>query len=557
MRAFSCLYDDLHASSDPAVQGAALQRYFAQASGDDAAWAVALLCGRKPPLLLTLALLREAACRMAGIDDWLFEACHQTVGELAETIALVLPAPQAEAAPSGLACWMSERLPLLQGLPQAEQAQQMQRLWRGLSSSERLLLVKIVSGGFRGVGGPLLVQRALALHTGLPAALLAQRLLGWADARSMPSAARWQALVAPADSMDAPAGQPYPFFQAHALQANPATLGPISDWLLEWKFDSQRAQVIKRGGRVWVWSRGEELLSERLPEVVAQAAPLPEGTVLDGVLLVWPPGSKQPAPVSMLQSRLQRKTVSRKVLGPAPVAFMAHDLLEHKGVDIRSLGQQARRTALQALLAPFLGPVLRLSPLLECNSWAAAAALRNEARARGFEGLMIKSAGAGRWWTWKLQALTAKVVLVQAQAGQGRSAGAFAEYGFAIWSRPPASAEETQAVLAAITRGEAAPRLASGALQLLPFAKACSGFSAQELKAVDQVVRTTTLQKFGPVRSLLPTLVVEIGFAGLDTSPRHKSGVVVREPHLQRLRSDMALHEADSLVTLRPFISGG
>ncbi len=571
MRAFAALYEDLDASPAPSEQLAALVRYFAQASGDDAAWAVTLLCGFKPRQLLPMAVLRAAACRTAAVDDWLFEACYQAVGDLAQTIALVLPAQQAQAPAVGLACWMSERLPPLRDLSQDQQLQQLQHWWRELSPGECFVLVKMVGGGFRTGVARLLVQRALALHTGLPAPLLAQRLVGWVDARSVPSAARWQALVASGDSGNAPTGQPYPFFLALALPVDPCTLGPISDWLLEWKYDGIRAQVLKRGGRVWIWSRDEELISERFPEVVAHASQLPEGTVLDGELLAWLSGSEQPAPLKLLQTRIKRKTVAKKLLADAPVVFMAYDLLESGGVDVRSLSQQERRLALQTLLAPFLGTdlqlSLRLSPLLDCSSWAAAAALREQARRHGFEGFMLKSASArygsghstseGIWWKWKLEPLTADAVLIYAQAGHGRRAGVYTDYTFAVWSRAPASADEAQAVVDAIARREPAPQLDSGALQLLPFAKACSGLSDEEFKAVDQVVRATTLEKFGPVRRLRPTLVFEIGFEGIGASARHKSGVTLRLPHLLRVRHDKPLHEADTLAALQALINPG
>ena len=614
MRDFADLYEALDASTAQNDKLAALVRYFAQASDEDAAWAVTLLAGGKPRQVVPMAVLREAACRMAGVDDWLFEACYQAVGDLAETIAHLLPAPDvqpatppatqpADPAP-GLAQWMTERLLPLRGLPQAEQVHRVQAWWRELNSTERFVLIKMVGGGFRVGVGRLVVQRALAQHTGLDAQLLAQRLVGWADARATPSAARWQALVAGADSDHAPAGQPYPFFLAHALQAEPHTLGPVQDWLLEWKYDGIRAQVVKRSGQVWIWSRGEELVTERFPEVVAQAARLPDGTVLDGELLVWLPGSERPAPFKLLQTRLNRKTVGKKLLADAPVVFMAYDLLESGGADVRNHHQQARRGLLEAALASFvvlpeapaartsptspisptspssptspapqaglqpLPPaVLRLSPLLACAHWDEAATLRLQARQRGFEGFMLKSAqaryGSGRtksdgtWWKWKLDPYTADAVLVYAQAGHGRRASVYTDYTFAVWSRAPAGADEAQAVLDAIARREPAPPLDSGALQLLPFAKAYSGLTDEEFKAVDKVVRATTLEKFGPVRSLRPTLVFEIGFEGIGASPRHKSGVAVRFPRMLRMRPDKPLHEADSLATLLGLIEGG
>jgi DNA ligase 1 len=368
-------------------------------------------------------------------------------------------------------------------------------------------------------------------------------------------------LVAPPGQGTQAPGQPYPFFLAHALQAAPATLGPVGDWLVEWKYDGIRAQVVKRQGQVWIWSRGEELVTERFPEVVARAAQLPDGTVLDGELLAWHTGQPQPAPFKLLQQRINRKTVGKKLLADAPVVFLAYDLLEDGGQDLRAQPQQQRRAA---LLQRLHGGAFDASPAIEVTSWTEAAALRQQSRQRGVEGFMLKSMAArygsgrtkadGTWWKWKVEPLAVDAVLVYAQAGHGRRASVYTDYTFAVWNRPPASAEEAQAVVEAISRREPAPAAGGGALHLLPFAKAYSGLSDAEFKAVDQVIRATTLEKFGPVRSVRPMLVFEIGFEGIGASPRHKSGVAVRFPRMLRLRPDKPLHEADTLVTLQGLI---
>ncbi len=570
MQHFAALYEALDASTATNDKLAALVQHLGQAAPADAAWAVYVLAGGRPRQLVPVAALREAACQQAGIDDWLFEACYQAVGDLAETIAHVLPraegAQGAEGAPAsaGLAYWMTERLLPLRGLPPAEQVQRVQQAWAELDTSGRYLLVKLIGGGFRVGVSKLLVQRALAQLTGLEPALLAQRLVGWTDAKATPSAERWHALVAPAGQGTQAPGQPYPFFLAHALQAEPATLGPVADWLIEWKYDGIRAQVVKRQGQVWIWSRGEELVTERFPEVVSRAALLPDGTVLDGELLAWPAGQPQPAPFKLLQQRINRKTVGKKLLADAPVVFMAYDLLEDGAHDLRAQPQQQRRAALLQRLAN--GP-FACSPAVEVASWEEAAALRQQSRQRGVEGCMLKSTtaryGSGRtkadgtWWKWKVEPLAVDAVLIYAQAGHGRRASVYTDYTFAVWSRPPANAEEAQLVVEAITRREPAPAAGSGALHLLPFAKAYSGLSDAEFKAVDRVIRATTLEKFGPVRSVRPTLVFEIGFEGIGASPRHKSGVAVRFPRMLRLRPDKPLHEADTLATLQGLIDSG
>ncbi|MCZ8112274.1 MAG: ATP-dependent DNA ligase [Betaproteobacteria bacterium] len=558
MQDFAALYAELDASTATGDKVDALVRHFGRAEPDDAAWAVYFLAGGKPSQRVPTAVLRDAACAEAGIDPWLFEECYQAVGDLAETIAHVLP-PGTPGPRQGLAAWMHERVLPLRGLPPAEQRARLVAAWRELDTAGRFLLVKLIGGGFRVGVSRLLVQRALARHTGLDAQLIAQRLVGWTDARTLPDAARWQALVAPPGQGAAPSGQPYPFFLAHALQAEPGTLGAVEAWLAEWKYDGIRAQVVRRGGGCWIWSRGEELITERFPEVVSAAAAWPEGTVLDGELLVWPAGAAVPASFNALQPRLNRKTLPRKLLAEAPVVFVAYDLLESEGEDRRAEPQATRRARLEALQAAL--PALRVSPLVSAADWPALAAARATSRERGVEGLMLKHRDArygsgrtkegGAWWKWKIEPLAVDAVLIYAQAGHGRRASVYTDYTFAVWSRPPHSADEAAAVVEAIARREPPPPAGSGALQLLPFAKAYSGLSDAEFKAVDRVIRATTIDKFGPVRSVRPTLVFEIGFEGIAASPRHKSGVAVRFPRMLRLRPDKPLHEADTLATLR------
>ncbi|MFN9747385.1 MAG: cisplatin damage response ATP-dependent DNA ligase [Betaproteobacteria bacterium] len=562
MQDFAALYAELDASTATGDKVDALVRHFGRAAPDDAAWAVYFLAGGKPSQRVPAAVLREAACAEAGIDPWLFEECYQAVGDLAETIAHVLP-PGTPGPRQGLAAWMRERVLPLRGLSPAGQRVRLVEAWRELDSAGRFLLVKLIGGGFRVGVSRLLVQRALARHTGLDAQLLAQRLVGWTDARALPDAARWEALVAPPGQGLAAEGRPYPYFLAHALQAGPDTLGAVGEWLAEWKYDGIRAQVVRRGGGCWIWSRGEELVTERFPEVVAAAAAWPEGTVLDGELLVWPEGAAVPGSFQQLQPRINRKTLPKKLLAEAPVVFLAYDLLESGGEDRRAEPQAARRLRLEALQQG--QPALRVSPRVPAGSWPALAAARATSRERGVEGLMLKHRearyGSGRtkdggtWWKWKVEPLVVDAVLVYAQAGHGRRAGVYTDYTFAVWSRAPESAEEAAAVVEAIARREPPPAAGSGALQLLPFAKAYSGLSDAEFKAVDRVIRATTIDKFGPVRSVRPTLVFEIGFEGIGASPRHKSGVAVRFPRMLRLRPDKPLHEADTLSRLQGLLS--
>ncbi len=577
MREFARLYAQLDASTSTMAKVQALRAHFADAAPQDAAWAVYLLAGGKPRQAVPTAVLRAASCEAAGVDDWLFDECYQVVGDLAETMAHVLPLqipPALHPLPSeppspllspegGLAAWMNEGLLPLRGLEPSLQKHRLRSLWAVLRPDERFLLTKLVGGGFRVGVSKLLVQRAVAEHAGLQASEVAQRMMGFTQAARLPLADDWRRLVEAANDGDQlQRGQPYPFFLAQAVE--PAkegqlglVLGSASDWLVEWKYDGIRAQVVRREEDVWIWSRGEELITDRFPEVVQAARTLPPGTVLDGELLVMRQG--RPAPFAELQTRITRKTVSKALREKTPVAFMAYDLLEHGGRDWRSRPQWERRLALAALLAS--GP-FAVSPLVDGEDWEALRAVREQSRSLGVEGFMLKHRhapyGVGRrkveagavagWWKWKVAPMTVDAVLVYAQAGHGRRANLYTDYTFAVWNRPPLDEAEVQAVLQAIERRE--PPNAEG-LHLVPFAKAYSGLSDDEFAQVDKVIRRSTVEKFGPVRSVVPSLVFELGFEGIASSTRHKSGVAVRFPRMLRWRTDKPLREADTLQQLK------
>lgn len=575
MKRFSRLFSELDATTSTNEKVEALTRYFDEAPARDAAWAVYFLAGGKPRQVVKTASLVSLACHLAQIDDWLFGECYQQVGDLAETIALVLPGGDA---PSdvGLAEWVEERLLPLRGLPDEEVARRVGTYWWELDALGRFLLTKLVGGGFRVGVSKLLVQRALATHAGIDAKRVAQRMMGYTDGKVMPSPERYEALVARAEE-GAPEprdeGQPYPFFLAHQLDLPPELfaprLGPVTDWMVEWKYDGIRGQVVRRGGKVWIWSRGEELVTERFPEIEALARALPDGTVIDGEILVWKDEADpetgelagRPAPFALLQQRIGRKNLTKKILAEAPVGFMAYDLLEQDGQDLRALPQRERRARLEALLA---GTGFRISPVETAPSWLEFARRRESSRERGVEGFMLKrldaAYGTGRtkaeglWWKWKIEPMTVDCVLIYAQPGHGRRSSLHTDYTFGVWSRPPASREEAEAVVQAMVRKEP-PQ--PGQLQLVPFAKAYSGLTDEEFRQVDALIRKTTIEKFGPVRSVKPTLVFELGFEGINRSGRHRSGIAVRFPRMLRIRHDKPLHEADSLLELERLLGEG
>ena len=539
MREFARLFLELDASTSTTAKLAALQRYLAQADERDAAWAVYFLAGGKPRQSVGSRALREFSITASGLPEWLFDECYDAVGDLAETIALLLP-PATRKGSGTLADWIEQRIVPLRGQPPAQVLERLRAYADELEGGERFLLIKLIGGGFRVGVSRLLVTRALALHARLDSKIIAQRMIGYTDSNVAPTAERYRALIS-ADAAARPVAHPYPFFLAHALQLPLGRfadeLGPTGDWLVEWKYDGIRAQLVKRAGRAWLWSRGEELIGERFPDVMAQLETVPDGTVLDGELLAWRDGA--PQPFALLQKRITRRSVTARVLKDAPAGFVAYDLLERVGEDWRDRPQSERRAALEEIAR---GNGIVVSPEVIAPSWEAMAARREEARSRGVEGLMFKHRDAryrvGRtkatdranWWKWKIDPYSVDAALVYAQPGHGRRASLYTDYTFAVWSA------------------------ASEPRELVPFAKAYSGLTDQEIRAVDALVRRTTMEKFGPVRALTPTQVFEIGFEGIQRSPRHRSGIAVRFPRMLRWRRDKPVDEADTLDTLRALL---
>lgn len=547
MKRFVALYLALDASTSTLAKVAALKLYLADAPARDAAWAVYLLSGGRPRRAVPTNELRALACEAAHLPEWLFEAGYAVTGDLAEAIAYVLPDP-VDRFDETLADWMEQRILPMRALDASARREGVLAAWRGLSADERFMFVKLVGGGFRVGVSKLLVQRALAEWSGAEAAGIAQRMMGYTDIDTPPTEARFQALVSePAEGVRD--GQPYPFFLAHALPGEPAaSLGERGDWQAEWKYDGIRAQVVKRDGQVWIWSRGEELVTERFPEVAAEAGWWPDGTVVDGELLAWLPNEAGPAPFALLQKRIGRTKLSKSILTEAPVRLLAYDLLESEGIDRRAEPMHLRRARLEQL-------GIAASPLLDAPDWSTLAAAREGSRVRRVEGLMLKHRespyGIGRtgsaWWKWKVAPLSVDAVLIYAQAGHGRRANLYTDYSFAVWNRAPVDAAEAEAALDA----------PGGELTLVPFAKAYSGLTDEEIRRVDSVIRKTTVEKFGPVRRVRPSLVFELGFEGIQASTRHKSGIAVRFPRMLRIRDDKPLHEADTLDSLRALMGAG
>jgi DNA ligase-1 len=533
LKRFAALYETLDRTTSTNEKVAALAIYLSSAPPADAAWAVWFLTGRRLKRFLPSRLLAGWAMAEAAIPDWLFEESYASVGDLAETISLVLDgrggrSDQEPAPDLPFSRWMTERLLPLRGLPPEEQRREVTAWWRGLPRWETFVLNKLLTGELRVGVSQTLVERALAQVTGVPPPAVAHRLMGTWE----PTADFYAGLFSP-DTGGEDDARPYPFYLASPLEEPVESLGEPGEWLVEWKWDGIRAQLIRRGGGVHLWSRGEELITERFPELARGALSLlPDGTVLDGEILAFREG--RPLPFAMLQRRIGRKKLTEKVLAEAPAAFTAYDLLEHEGRDLREMPLATRREILERLLE--LGrPLFPISSRIEAATWEEVARARTEARERGVEGLMLKRLSSpyrtgrrrGDWWKWKIDPFTLDAVLVYAQAGHGRRANLFTDYTFAVWSN-----------------GE-----------LVPVAKAYSGLSDEEIANLDGWIRRHTIQKFGPVRAVEPLQVFELAFEGIALSTRHKSGIAVRFPRIARWRTDKTPDQADTLEGIRRFLA--
>jgi len=529
MKRFAALYTALDESTATLDKRAALIAYFRAAAPRDAAWALALLSGAKltrpGQKIAATGELREWIVDASGMAGWLVDESYDHVGDLAETLALLLDDPAEAPADLALSDWIEERLLPIANADPAVRREVVVGAWRQLPFAQRLVFNKLLTGALRVGVSQRLVQQALAELSGIDIARIAQRMLGaWA-----PTPAFLRDLLSP-DELASDREQPYPFFLASPLEGPVDALGAIDDWLLEWKWDGIRLQLIRRRGEIALWSRGEERLDGRFPEIEASAATLPRDAVIDGELLAWREGDA-PLPFAALQTRIQRRKPGAKTLAESPARVLAYDLLELDGRDLRDEPLHRRRALLDELLAAHGDPRIVPSTLLQAADWPEAAQLREGARGRGVEGLMLKRASStyqvgrrrGDWWKWKIDPLTIDAVLLYAQSGHGRRSTLYTDYTFGLWD------------------GDA----------LVPVAKAYSGLDDQEILQLDRWIRAHTLERFGPVRAVQPLHVFELGFEAVNRSKRHKSGVAVRFPRILRWRHDKPVAEADRLDTLK------
>ena len=538
MKEFAILIDEVSASTKTTDKVNAIINYFNHADDEDKIWMLALFTGRRPKRTVNSSRLHDWCAEIAGIPLWLFEESYSAVGDLSETIALILP-ESSNKSDKPLHYWMHYLIDL-DGKEEYEKKEAIAAAWQQLGTRERFVFNKLMSASFRiGVSGTLVIN-ALAKHYHTDAQVMSHRLSGNWD----PQHITFRELIT-GEHVDTDASKPYPFYLAYPLEEEISNLGEPTDWQAEWKWDGIRGQIIKRKGEIFVWSRGEELMTDKFPEYASLKHLLPDGTALDGEIICFKDG--KPLPFSLLQTRIGRKNIGKKVLQDAPVGFLMYDLLEYKGEDLRHTSQAERRSMLenlyQTLEVDFAAKtgktsnefVLQLSPLIQFNNWDELTQLRLQSRDMGSEGLMLKKKDAiyqagrkrGDWWKWKVDPLSIDCVLVAAQKGHGRRANLYTDYTFAVLDDQN---------------------------NLVTFTKAYSGLTDKEFLQVDAFIKRNIIEKFGPVRTVKPELVFEIGFEGIAESKRHKSGVAVRFPRMLRFRKDKPVEEINTLNDLKALL---
>lgn len=526
MKNFAELYRRLDETTKINEKINSLVEYFGSANPEDSIWAVNLLIGRKSKQVIPVIKLKNWTIELAKIPDWLFDESYEVVGDLVETITLLLPKATGSTN-KPLHYWIEEVLLPLKNKEKSLQKEEMISIWNGMNKKERFVWNKLVTGSFRiGVSAKIVVK-ALSVFGGIEEPVVYYRLM---EIRK-PTKNSFQFLISH-DSKESDLCKPYPFCHAFLLEGSVENLGDVKDWQAEWKWDGVRSQIIKREGKIFFWSYEGEMLNEKFPEFEDLEFILPDGTVIDGEIVAWK--EEKPMPLGELQKRIGRKSVTRKIKSDTPVLIIAHDLLELNGEDIREKLLIVRNKKLSELLNRISDRRIIISPKIEANSWEELKEKREESRSRFAEGLMLKKINSpylvgrkkGDWWFWKVEPFTVNAVLIYAQSGDGESLNFYTDYTFGIWN------------------GD----------ELVPFAKTFSGLTDEEMNKIDLFVRKNTIEKFGPVCTVKPELVFEIVFDGINKSTRHKSGFAVRSPRINRWRHDKKFKEADNLETIKSFI---
>ncbi len=527
MKLFAQLLSDLDETNKTNQRLHALVNYFEKATDKDKVWVIYILSGKKIKRQVNHTQLRTWAMEISAIPQWLFEESYHSVGDLSELIALLLPPPE-NASDFTLHQWIKQ-IEAASKTDEQERRKFLLNAWNSLQSTERFAFNKLITGGFRiGVSQKMIIN-ALSQLTGISSAIIAHRISGnW-----HPDDIDFQQLIFE-DRIHTDISQPYPFYLAYAIEGEPAQLGDASDWQSEWKWDGIRGQLIFRNNEIFLWSRGEELVTDKFPEYQILKNQLKEDIVLDGEIICFNDG--HPLPFQLLQTRIGRKNINAKILREAPVVFICYDVLELNREDIRKKPLHERRKILDDLQQQFSNhSVLKFSPVIQFDNWNALTEIRKLSRENFSEGIMLKQKNSeykvgrkkGDWWKWKVDPYSVDAVLVYAQKGHGRRADLYTDYTFAAWDMEN---------------------------KLVVFAKAYSGLTDKEIREVDNFVKRNTLEKFGPVRTVTPQLVFEIGFEGIALSARHKSGIALRFPRILRWRKDKKIEEANTIEDLKTLL---
>src|SRR5688572_11611759 len=525
VKQFASLVTVLGSSTKTNDKLQALSDYFSVAGERDKVWVIAIFSGRRPRRSVNSRLLAEWCMEIAGLPSWLFTESYSTVGDLAETISLLLPEQTMAIQGEEALHYYIEQLMLLEKASEEEKKKFITSSWMNMNRDERFVFNKLITGSFRiGVSQKTMVN-ALSKTVNLEANTIAHRISGNWD----PSTTLFHDLLS-ADTVDY--SRPYPFYLAYALENDIHEMGDTQEWQAEWKWDGIRGQIIQRNNELFVWSRGEELMTDKFPEFHVLKDHLPNGTVLDGEIM--PYANNKALPFAVLQTRIGRKNITKKHLLDAPVAFIAYDVLEQDGKDIRDKTMEERRKVLENILSSINIPVLQPSPVINFASWDELISQRSAARDINSEGIMLKGKnsayGVGRkrgdWWKWKIDPLVIDAVMIYAQKGSGRRSNLYTDYTFAVRD------------------GD----------KLVSFAKAYSGLTDKEFAEIDNFVKRNSLEKFGPVRTVKPELVFEIAFEGIAASNRHKSGVALRFPRMNRWRKDKKPEEVNTLDDLKKML---
>ncbi|MEP6594867.1 MAG: ATP-dependent DNA ligase, partial [Ginsengibacter sp.] len=466
---FAALVTQISSSTKTNDKLEALAEYFTLAEDKDKVWVIAIFSGRRPRRIVSSTLLSEWCIELANLPPWLFSECYSMVGDLGETIALLLPESLSKEDKGESLSYYLEKFIEIEKQDEAIRKKFILDSWQQMNNSERFVFNKLITGNFRiGVSQKMMVN-ALSKIVELSSSVIAHRISGNWD----PVTTTFAQLLTE-DNISTDDSKPYPFYLAYALEEEPETLGDPSDWQAEWKWDGIRGQMIKRNNELYVWSRGEELMTDKFPEYFILKDLLPDGVVLDGEII--PAENGKPLPFAVLQTRIGRKNITKKQLLDAPICFFAYDLLEYERVDWRDKPLSERRKQLEKILAPIRQRSIQLSEVISFTNWNELADVRRTSREMNSEGIMLKRKNSiyqvgrkrGDWWKWKIDALTIDCVMVYAQKGSGRRSGLYTDYTFAVKD------------------GD----------KLVVFTKAYSGLTDKEFAQVDNFVKRNSIEKF-------------------------------------------------------------